>query len=136
MMVMVDDIELYMKGKTMEGDIRIETAVGILQEDMTIHKGIGIGKDIMNDHLDGIEDSYHNITIVNGLDIGNPNCMAPLVIDQYLLNEFANPLEIEIEQLLLGHRHDTPALRVHNQRRYNSLMEQNPLRMPQNHQRN
>ena len=58
---MVDDIESYMRVETMEKVIRIETAVGTLQEDMTIHRDIEIGKDIMNDHpitaTDGIQDS-------------------------------------------------------------------------------
>lgn len=117
---MVDDIELYMKGDTMEEDIRIETAVGTLQEDMMIHKDIEIGNDIMNDYLitvtDRIEESCLNITIANALDTANHRCTALLATDRYHLNDIANPLALGIERLRLSHHHDSPALQVHNQR--------------------
>src|SRR5947207_1017262 len=132
-MVMADEIELYMKGKITEEDIRIEIAVGTLQEDMRIHNGIETREDTMNGHLittnHVIEDTNRNIIIGNGLDNAILGYNTPLVIGHYHLNDFMNPLAPEIVHLPQNRHHDALALQLHHQRNYNSHLEQNLLRI-------
>lgn len=135
----VEDIELFMKGKVLKEDIQVETEVGTLAEIMKIFKDIEIGIDGMNMDLltlatNGTTDMHPNTDIKNGQHNATFDQKTLLAIGQYLLNECATPLALEIRQPLpntLTLTHEILVHQVLKQRRYNSLHARNLLRMHQ-----
>lgn len=116
----------------MEEDIQVEIAVDTLVEIMTILKGIETGIDGMSiDLLDvgtiGTTETHPSTVVMNDLNDAIIDQKTLLATGQYPLNESAILPALETERPrpdILPHEiHAHP---VHNQRRYNSHLEQSP----------
>jgi hypothetical protein len=121
----------------MEEDIQVEIAVGTLVGIMTILKDIETGIDGMSiDLLDvstiGTTETHPSTVIMDDLNDAIIDQKTLLATDQYPLNEYAILHALEIERPrpdILPH--ETHAHQVHNQRRYNSRLEQSPPHIQQ-----
>lgn len=135
---MVVDIGWFTKEKIMEEDIQVGIVVDTLVEIMMILKGIETGIDGMSiGRLDegtiGTTETHPTTVIMNDLNDATIDQRTLLATDQYPLNEYATLHALEIEHPrpdILPHEIHTH--QVHNQRRYNSRLEQNPPHMKQN----
>ena len=122
----------------MEEDIQVGIVVDTLVEITTILKGTETGVDRMSIGLldvgtIGTTETYPSTVIMNDLNDAIIDQRTLLATDRYPLNECATLHALEIEHPrpdILPHEiHDH---QVHNQRRYNSHLEQNPLQIQQN----